>query len=102
MSNIINLGVSNDSLLGHYNGPPVVPPSLQRTSRLRYTTTGRSLGRTSIRMPIGPTLTQMFNEELADQDFPTMLGLEHHKLRNFSTEELEDAFTHRPTNITDL
>ena len=62
--------------------------------------TNRSFGLTSIRMPIGPTLTLEFNVELADQDFPIMFGLEHHKLHKWSTEEVEDTFNHRPTNAT--
>ena len=55
--------------------------------------TNRSLGITSIRMPIGPTLTLEFNVELVDQDVPIMFGLEHHKLHKCSTDEVEDTFT---------
>ena len=62
--------------------------------------TNRSCGITSIRMPIGSTLALEFNVELVDQDFPIMLGLEHHKLHKCSTDEVEDTFTHRPTNTT--
>ena len=60
--------------------------------------TNRSLGITSIRMPIGPILTREFNVELAGQDVPIMFGLDHHKLRKCSTDELEDTFTHCSTN----
>ena len=46
----------------------------------------RSLGITSIRMPIGDTLTLEFNVELVDQDVPIKFGLEHRKLHKCSTD----------------
>ena len=61
----------------HTGHVPSISPS-SRAFRGMGNGVNKSLGITTIRMPIGPLLTIEFKVELVNNDVPIMFGLEHH------------------------
>ena len=60
----------------------------------------RSLGKATIRILIDTLLTLEFEVDTIDHDIPLIFGLENHRFKKCSSNEVELTFTHHPSNIT--
>ena len=76
-----------------------IAPSLKQSNRcFRGIGKGleRSLGKISIRLPLGPDCLLEFEVDLVENDVPIIFGLEHHREFQCSSNEVENTFTHHP------
>lgn len=60
----------------------------------------RSLGVTTVRMPLGDSMFLDFETDVVEQDVPLMFGLDQHHKHGCSSDEYHNTFTHHPTGTT--